>query len=182
MKPDTSILTTKDFTILEVMHDRCPAGDPLASMLKRKLDGATVVFRDDVPEDVATLSSRVRFSVNGGAPDTRIVSHDRMTSAVGLFLPITVARGLALLGLSEGQSFAYVDVEGEAQMVRLEAVLHQPEAARRQREVDAQPMAAARGKPALKLVRGGLERAMTAAAAVPSAAWQAPDDPGPSAA
>jgi regulator of nucleoside diphosphate kinase len=182
MKPDTSILTTKDFTILEVMHDRCPAGDPLAQMLKRKLDGATVVFRDDVPEDVATLSSRVRFSVNGGEPDTRIISHDRMTSAVGLFLPITVARGLALLGLSEGRSFTYVDMEGETQVVQLEAVLHQPEAARRQREIDARPVAAAPGKPVLKLVRGGLERAVTAAVATPAGGWQAPDDPGPSAA
>ncbi|MBX3532401.1 MAG: nucleoside-diphosphate kinase [Rhizobiaceae bacterium] len=182
MNPDTSILTTKDFTILEVMHDRCPAGDPLAQMLKRKLDGATVVFRDDVPEDVATLSSRVRFSVNGGAPDTRIISHDTMTSAVGLFLPITVARGLALLGLSEGQSFSYLDVDGETQVVRLEAVLHQPEAARRQKEIAARPVAPATGRPALKLVRGGMERATPVVAAAPAGGWQAPDDPGPSAA
>ena len=66
MTKDTCFLTTKDFTILEVMLDRCLGrDDPLAPILKRKIEAATVMFRDDIPVDVATLSSRVTFSVNG---------------------------------------------------------------------------------------------------------------------
>ena len=88
------------------MRDRCLGRDDhLAPILKRKIESATVIFRDDIPINVATLSSRVMFSVNSREPDGRIISHDRMTSPVGAFLPITTTRGLALLGLSEGQEF-----------------------------------------------------------------------------
>ena len=81
MPTETCILTTKDFTILEVMRDRCLGrDDPLAPILKRKIESALVVFREDVPENVATLSSRVTFSVDGRDPDTRVISHDRMSS------------------------------------------------------------------------------------------------------
>ena len=81
MSTDTCILTTKDFTILEVMRDRSLGRDDLhASVLKRKLESATVMFREDVPTDVATLSSRVTYSVDGRDPDTRVLSPERMAS------------------------------------------------------------------------------------------------------
>ena len=93
MSTETCILTTKDFTILEVMRDRCLGrDDPLAPILKRKIESALVVFREDVPANVATLSSRVTFRVDGREPDTRVLSHDRMSRSVGLFLPITTPR------------------------------------------------------------------------------------------
>ena len=58
------------------------------------------------PMNVATLSSRVTFSVDGrrrryAHPLAR--PHD--TRQPGLFLPITTPRALALLGLAEGQDF-----------------------------------------------------------------------------
>lgn len=50
MTADACILTTKDFTLQEVMPDRCLGRDhPLAPVLKRKLESATVMFREDVP-------------------------------------------------------------------------------------------------------------------------------------
>lgn len=73
MTAEACILTTKDFTILEVMRDRCLGrDDPLAPILKRKLESATVMFREDVPAEVATLTSRVTYSVDGRDPDTRV--------------------------------------------------------------------------------------------------------------
>ena len=45
---ETCILTTKDFTILEVMRDRCLGrDDPLMPILKRKFENAVVVFREE---------------------------------------------------------------------------------------------------------------------------------------
>jgi regulator of nucleoside diphosphate kinase len=134
MPHETCILTTKDYTILEVMFDRSP--DPSAAMpmlLRRKLDTARVVFRDDVASDVATLSSRISFSVDGRGPDSRVLSHDRMNSPTGLFLPITTLRGLALLGLAEEQAITIADNDGVETCIRLERVLYQPEAARREK-------------------------------------------------
>ena len=157
MPIETCILTTKDFTILEVMRERCfGPDDPLAPILKRKIETALVVFRDDVPVNVATLSSRVAFSVDGREPDTRILSHDHMNGSVGLFLPITTSKGLALLGLAEGQDFLLATHEGREERVVLEKVHYQPEAARREREALASTSAPAQRKPSLKLVRGAL--------------------------
>ena len=69
MSMDRCILTTKDFTILEVMLDRCLGrDDPLVPILRRKLDAATVVMRDDVPASVATLSSRSKPSGQDHGP------------------------------------------------------------------------------------------------------------------
>ena len=157
MSQDACILTTKDLTILEVMLDRCLGrDDPLAPLLRRKINGAEVVFRDDVPAEVATLSSRVIFSVDGREPDTRVISHDRMNSPTGLFLPLTTFRGLALLGLSEGQVFSLRGLDQALETVRLEKVLYQPEAARREKAFFNQAGMATPHKPALRLIRGAL--------------------------
>jgi regulator of nucleoside diphosphate kinase len=177
MSTDNCILTTKDFTILEVMQDRCHRDEPLSTILKRKIDTALVVFRDDVPGNVATLSSRVTFSVDGRDPDTRVLSPERMTSPIGMFLPITTLRGLALLGLAEGQGFVLADHEGQEERIVLEKVLYQPEAARREKETLAGRSAPAR-KPLLKLIRGAFHEHPR----LEPAGSDGFDDPGPSAA
>lgn len=179
MSAETCILTTKDFTILEVMRDRCLGReDPLAPVLRRKLESATVMFREDVPVNVATLSSRVTFSVDGRDPDTRVLSHDRMTSPLGLFLPITNLRGLALLGLSEGQEFVLTDDESREVRVVLKTVHYQPEAAKREKEALAPGSVPSPRKPALRLIRGAY---FDQPRLVPIPVG-GPEDPGPSAA
>jgi regulator of nucleoside diphosphate kinase len=179
MTKDTCFLTTKDFTILEVMRDRCLGrDDPLAPILKRKIEAATVMFRDDIPVNVATLSSRVTFSVNDREPDSRIISHDRMTSPIGMFLPITTARGLALLGLSEGQEFAIANADGEQDRILLHEVHYQPEAARREKEALERMSGRTSGKPSLRVIRGAFHDLPRL---VP-VSHDGFDDPGPSAA
>lgn len=151
---DNCILTTKDFTILEVMLDRCAdRQDPMARLLRRKIDTATVVFRDDVPPTVATLSSRVTYRVNDREADSRILSHDRMSTPVGLFLPITTRLGLALLGLSEGQQYSLATADGR-DTILLEAVLYQPESANRNREETARMATPVMRRSALRVIPG----------------------------
>ncbi len=174
MSKETCILSTKDFTILEVMRDRCLGrDDPLTTLLNKKIASALVMFSDDVPENVATLNSRVAYSVNGDEPDTRVISHSRLHNApVGMYLPITTLRGLALLGLSEGQEFALDKGDGTEDRIVLEKVQYQPETVRRERE--AARVAASR-RPALRLVHA-------AGTSSQSSGADSFDDPGPSAA
>jgi regulator of nucleoside diphosphate kinase len=179
MPHDNCILTTKDFTILEVMFDRClGTGDPMRALIGRKIDSATVVFRDDIPPDVATLSSRVTFTVDGREADTRVISHDRMTSPLGLFLPITTPRGLALLGLSAGQTFRLPRPEGGEERVLLEAVLYQPEAAKRDKDAMARLATPAARRSALRVIPGTFAGGPVSERAISPS----DDDPGPSAA
>lgn len=155
MPPDACILTTKDFTILEVMLDRCSdRNGTMGTLLRRKIDEATVVFSEDIASTVATLGSRVAFRMDDGQPDSRILSHDRMASSVGLFLPITSPVGLALLGLSEGQEFVLRTAEGQRRIL-LETLLYQPETARREREALARLATPVMRRKALRVVSGG---------------------------
>ena len=179
MSNETCIFTTKDFTILEVMRDRClGSDDPLAPILKRKIESALVVFRDDVPVNVATLSSRVRFSVDGRDADTRILSHDRMNGSAGLFLPITTPRALALLGLTEGHDFRLTDQEGRSeQVVAPKSAVSAGSSTTRKRSFG-QPLRSAQRKPSLKLIRGAIQDQPRLERIGPDGF----DDPGPSAA
>lgn len=174
MPQENCILTTKDFTILEVMRERCAdASDPMRALLDRKLGLARVVFREDAPATLATISSRITYAINGDKDDTRILSHDRMNAPNGLFLPITTLRGLALLGLCEGQSLTYAGRDGREECVRLHVVQFQPEAARREMEAAAR-LATPQQRRAIFRIVGGTGTA--------PAHLEKPDDPGPGAA
>ncbi|MBP0438019.1 nucleoside-diphosphate kinase [Tianweitania sediminis] len=179
MKNDACLLTTKDFTVLEVMLDRCMSrSDPLVPILNRKIRAATIVIRDQMPENVATLGSRLTFSVNGRDPDTRIVCHDRMTSPIGLYLPISTGRGLALLGLEEGQEFVMPGHDGAEERIRLHQVHYQPEAARRERDALEQMSTPRQRRLNLRVIQGALRDPDPFASPTPEGF----DDPGPSAA
>ncbi|PVB63296.1 nucleoside-diphosphate kinase [Labrenzia sp. 011] len=179
MSKETCILTTKDFTVLEAMRNRCASReDPLAAILTRKLDGVQVVFREDLPANIASVNSRITYVVNTGDSDTRVLSLERMVAPVGMFLPITTLRGLALLGLAEGQEFVLRTDQGVRETILLEKVHYQPEAARREKTAGADPSArpVRRQRPVLKLVRGGAHDKARDLRAVPDGH----DDPGPS--
>ncbi len=175
-------LTTKDCTILEIMLDRCQdKGSPTAMLLRRKLDNATVLFWEDMPADVVTLSSHVTYRVDDGAAETRIITHDEMRGMVGSVLPISNPRGLALLGLSEGQGMSIDRPGGTRETVTAEMIAYQPEAAKREAQRLGYPQAggpATARPPYLRIVA----RSDVPAAARPGPGESGHDDPGPSAA
>lgn len=156
MPQDVCMLTTKDLTILEVMLDRCLDREGTTGvLLARKIRAAMVVFSDDIPPDVATIGSRIGYRVDDGEPDSRILSHDRMTFPVGLYLPITAPTGLALLGMTVGQSFR-LDTPDGARHILLETVSYQPEAAKRERAAQARLATPDMRRKAFRLVSGTL--------------------------
>jgi regulator of nucleoside diphosphate kinase len=127
-------LTTKDYTILEVVRDCHPMRDETFwAVLQRKISSAVVMFRDDIPANVVTVNSRVAYRVNDGPAEIRIIAHDQMRGLVGMLLPITNLRGLALLGLAEGQSISVPTAGGHLETLTVHEVVYQPEAARRER-------------------------------------------------
>ena len=58
MSQDACILSTKDHTLLEILLERHADADAaFRSLLRKKLAGCSVVVRDVIPPDVATLNS-----------------------------------------------------------------------------------------------------------------------------
>jgi regulator of nucleoside diphosphate kinase len=182
---DSCQLTTKDYTILEVIRERHPIRDEtFSTILQRKISSAVVMFREDIPANVVTLSSRVAYRVNDGPAETRIVAHDQMRGLVGMLLPITNPRGLALLGLAEGQSMSIPTADGSLETLTVHEVVYQPEAARRERLKLAGVAASGSrlGGPGLRVVHRSDEPHDVAQNKVAAAFDAGFDDPGPSAA
>lgn len=179
MSNDNFVLTTKDFTILEAMRDN-PLGRhaALLPLIVHKIGRAIVVFRDDLPDGIASINSRVTFRVNGGGSDTRVLSTGQATGPVGMFMPITTMRGLALLGLAEGREIVLTNADGFEERILLEKVEYQPEASLRERRALGQSTVAKGQKPLLRIVSGALDQAHRPISVTPDGF----DDPGPSAA
>jgi regulator of nucleoside diphosphate kinase len=144
-------LTTKDFAILEVMLERRrPFGDPIVPLLEDKLARASVVLIDSIEADVVTLNSRVSFRVDGGPVETRTLVQSEVRGPVGSSLSIGTLRGLCMIGLSEGSRAVIELPQGRREVILVEKILYQPEAARR--IASEKPRAAAQSRPALTLV------------------------------
>lgn len=183
---DDCQLTTKDYTLLEAMLERHPGhDDPMREILRRKIDAARVVFRDDVEPAVVTLSSRVTYTVDDGSAETRIVASDAMRGMVGAVISISSPRGLALLGLAEGQSMTIPRADGGQETITVREVVYQPEQARR--EAESKTVEVETGTPRsrgsfLRLVHSADDVPASPKRASPSPFDGGPDDPGPSAA
>jgi regulator of nucleoside diphosphate kinase len=125
-------ITAKDFTILEAILERTRAYDrAFRCLLERKLSTARIVLRDDVDPQVATINSRVEYSVDDGPVDNRILIHGGERTVRGLTLPVTTLRGLALLGLRADDSIIISRPHDFAEEMRLHRVAYQPEATQR---------------------------------------------------
>lgn len=119
-------LTARDFSILErIAESGAHRDDAYRHLLRRKLSAANVVFPEDIGPDTAMIGSRVEFSVDSRFTENRILVYGDGDSLSGLALPITTLRGLALLGMSEGDATEIESQDGTKQMLRLERMWSQ---------------------------------------------------------
>lgn len=128
-------LTVKDFQVCQTMLERLASrGSPLAALLQEKIETCTVVDPEHVDPLVVTLNSRVEYEIDEAPPETRIIVQSEFRHGlVGMTLPITTARGLALLGLRQGQSRRFAEGGGMRRLL-VRRLLYQPEARRFLRE------------------------------------------------
>jgi len=167
-------LTSRDFALLESLVDQW--GEPFAGaneIIRWKLAAATVVFPADVPSDVVTLNSRVRFRTASGHSDERSLVGGPSEEVFGLTILLPSPRGIALVGASVGQTVAARRRDGSVEHLVIEAVPYQPE------------KSPARSQ--LRLVAGGMATAphsfdATRRQPASTITLGPDDDPGPSAA
>ncbi len=128
-------LTTRDHSILQALLDAYegPHG-PYAQLLAHKLRESAIAFSDDIAADVATLGSKVIYRVDGIANGPHVLTDDDVPGPARDMLSIHTLRGLALLGLAEGDAVAVELGEGATERLAIEKVLSQPEAEARCRQ------------------------------------------------
>jgi regulator of nucleoside diphosphate kinase len=131
---DVCHLTIKDHTILEIMRDQSLGNDDLMTLIAGcKLSNAIVMLSDQIPASVVTVGSRVRYRIDDGPSETRIIASDDYHGLLGLLpvMPISHPHGLAMLGLAEGASVVLLPHDGLSEKITVLEVANQPEAARR---------------------------------------------------
>ena len=126
-------MTAADFRACRELLDASAPGTAFATLLRRKLREAAPVRDEDIDPLVVTINSRIEYRIDDEPPQKRVlVRCDFRNGLVGLTLPVTTLPGLALLGLREGQSFAFEE-DGRDRMISVLRVHYQPQAARRGR-------------------------------------------------
>jgi regulator of nucleoside diphosphate kinase len=117
-------LTTKEYSILEEMRERgaMRRDDTFRHLLWRKIASATIVFPEDIGDQVATIGRQVQFKVNSGPTECYQLVQRIGDLAGDDQLPVTTRWGLALLGLTVGDTILVENTVGNIDRLRLEHV------------------------------------------------------------
>ncbi|MCR4332626.1 MAG: nucleoside diphosphate kinase regulator, partial [Sulfuricaulis sp.] len=118
------ILTSHDLDRLDALLESLPAAAfPGRTELRTELDRAEVVEPQDVPSDVVTMNSKVRFVLESGEEFCLTLVYpkdmDGSTERISILAPV----GSALLGLSAGEQIEWPKPGGGMMKVRLVEVV-----------------------------------------------------------
>ena len=125
------ILSSQDVDRIEALLAVIPASAfPGKAELQAELDRADVVDPQDIPPQVVTMNSTVRFSMVETGKEfclTLVYPRDMDGSAdkLSIFAPV----GSALLGLSVGDELAWPGPGGKSMTVQVKDIVYQPESA-----------------------------------------------------
>lgn len=123
------VLSSLDYERLQTLLEKNTADFPGRDALVAELDRADVLEPKDMPPNVVTMNSTVRFTLleSGKTSTLQLVypkDLDGSAEKVSVLAPV----GIALLGLSIGQELQMPSPTGQV-TVRVEAITWQPESA-----------------------------------------------------
>lgn len=138
------VVTARGFMLLEELARlRLDRGSSAARGLLQTLERCRVVPPDRIAVDVVTLGSRVVFSANGRAEEQRVIVHPDAHTFPGWSLPVTVPRGLAMLGRCAGSTVVAERPGWDTERIDILFVAYQPEEEMRRRRAAAASAASA---------------------------------------
>lgn len=123
------VLSSLDLDRIESLLEKSSGQFPGRDELQAELDRADVRDPDEMPANVVTMNSTVRFTILeiGKSSTLTLVYPKEMDGGadrVSIFAPV----GIALLGLSVGDEFKMPSPSGQV-TVRVDAIEFQPESA-----------------------------------------------------
>lgn len=130
------MITDSDAIQLRTMLDRpelfSERDRPQWEALEEELEKAKVVSSDQIPADVVTMRSRVRIvDLRTGEQLVYRIVYPHEANYAANKISILAPIGMALLGYSAGTEIDW-NVPSGSRRLRIEAVEHQPESARKQ--------------------------------------------------
>ena len=126
-KPSITV-SSLDFERLESLLEKQTGDFPGRDALEAELDRADVLDPKDMPPNVVTMNSTVRFEdVKTGSQHALTLVYPKGAGAPDT-ISVLAPAGSALLGLSVGQSIAWPMPGGRTLELRILEVISQPEA------------------------------------------------------
>jgi len=117
-------------TISSLDADRIEALAGIGPALLEELARADIRAPQDMPPDVVTMNSTVRFEIEGsGEVRCLTLAYPKDVAQVPDAISILTPIGTALLGLSAGDTIDWPRPDGQLSTVRVLEVLYQPERA-----------------------------------------------------
>ena len=102
----------------------------IKSALLTELERAELVAPEQIPANVVTMNSQVKFSViSTGVTFTLKLVYPKDMDDSGNTISILAPVGSAMLGLKEGDEIVWQDGQGGMLQVRIETIEYQPERA-----------------------------------------------------
>ena len=126
-KPAITV-TRLDMQRLEQMLHNLDDYDAAAEALEAELARANFVGHTDIPSDVVTMNSKAHFREESSAADYQLTLAYPAQGGIDGNVSVLAPIGMALLGLSVGQSIDWVTPKGKALKLTLNQVAYQPEA------------------------------------------------------
>ena len=132
MRPLQSFLSKRDFWHLQELRRECAAIEggvfPLLShLIRAKLQDAHILNPTEEAGSVATLGSRVTYSIRGTAPQSRTLFDHGFAHDQG-GIPIKTFLGVTLLGMKVGQKVPLLNASGTTEPLELVAIPWQVDA------------------------------------------------------
>lgn len=121
-------VSERDLDRLEAMLTALSDEPPGADALREELDRAHIARPEEMPANVVTMNSRIRFVVEpaGKEVEMTLVYPRDFTGAPGQ-LSVMAPAGIAVLGLTVGQHIEWVVPGGQTVRARIVEVTYQPE-------------------------------------------------------
>lgn len=123
-------LSSLDVDRLEKLLDALPRGSiPGQAELHAELDRGDVVAPKDVPPDVVTMNSTVRFAFESGKEFSMTLVYPEHADGDASRISILAPVGSALLGMKVGENIEWPRPGGGQMKLTVKEVLWQPERA-----------------------------------------------------
>ncbi|MFC3533197.1 nucleoside diphosphate kinase regulator [Vogesella facilis] len=123
------IVSSLDYERLSALLAGEAGHSEVGRALEDELDRADIVEPADMPADVVTMNSRVRFHLgNGNIRELTLVyprDADGSADRISILAPV----GCSLLGMAVGQSMDWPLPDGSHIVVTIDGISYQPEAA-----------------------------------------------------
>jgi regulator of nucleoside diphosphate kinase len=123
------VLTSRDFDRLEALLGSLPPnGFPDKANLESELQRAEIVAPGDIPPDVVTMNSTVRFRIADSSEDLHLkLVYPKDVGSEPDRISVLAPIGSALLGLAVGDELEWPRPGGGMTKVRVVEVVYQPE-------------------------------------------------------